>query len=89
MYAQNDALFEESDWENLERLMQSNKKDDPLKVGRFGIGFNSVYHMTGKSYMVLSVCVVVVNYCVTQRAKRWNQWVLTSSTSFKNTNSLY
>ena len=49
MYAQNDALFEENDWENLERLMQSNKKDDPLKVGRFGIGFNSVYHMTGKS----------------------------------------
>ncbi|XP_074631582.1 sacsin-like [Acropora palmata] len=46
LYAQNDALFEESDWENLERLMQSNKKDDPLKVGRFGIGFNSVYHMT-------------------------------------------
>ncbi|XP_067026078.1 sacsin-like [Acropora muricata] len=46
LYAQNDALFKESDWENLERLMQSNKKDDPLKVGRFGIGFNSVYHMT-------------------------------------------
>ncbi|XP_015762333.1 PREDICTED: sacsin-like [Acropora digitifera] len=46
LYAQNDALFEESDWENLERLMQSNKKNDPLKVGRFGIGFSSVYHMT-------------------------------------------
>ena len=28
--------------------MQSSKKDDPLKVGRFGIGFNSVYHVTGK-----------------------------------------
>ena len=28
--------------------MRSSKKDDPLKVGRFGIGFNSVYHMTGK-----------------------------------------
>ncbi|XP_068729165.1 sacsin-like [Montipora capricornis] len=26
--------------------MQSSKKDDPLKVGRFGIGFNSVYHVT-------------------------------------------
>ncbi|KAL9954188.1 hypothetical protein ACROYT_G041691 [Oculina patagonica] len=46
LYAQNNALFEESDWENLERLMRSSKKDDPLKVGRFGIGFNSVYHMT-------------------------------------------
>ena len=47
LYAQNDALFKESDWENLQRPMQSNKKNDPLKVGRFGIGFNSVYHMTG------------------------------------------
>ncbi|XP_067026066.1 sacsin-like isoform X2 [Acropora muricata] len=46
LYAQNDALFKESDWENLQRPMQSNKKNDPLKVGRFGIGFNSVYHMT-------------------------------------------
>ena len=57
MYAQNDALFEERDWANLERLMQSNKKDDPLKVGRFGIGFNSVYHITGKSiYGVECLC---------------------------------
>ena len=48
LYAQNNALFEETDWENLESLMRSSKKDDPLKVGRFGIGFNSVYHMTGK-----------------------------------------
>lgn len=48
LYAQNDALFEDGDWENLERLMRSSKKDDPLKVGRFGIGFNSVYHMTGE-----------------------------------------
>lgn len=48
LYAQNNALFEESDWDNLEKLMRSSKKDDPLKVGRFGIGFNSVYHMTGE-----------------------------------------
>jgi len=50
LYAQNNALFEEGDWENLERLMRSSKKDDPLKVGRFGIGFNSVYHMTGEFF---------------------------------------
>ena len=48
LYAQNNARFEESDWENLQKLMDSDKKDDPLKVGRFGIGFNSVYHLTGK-----------------------------------------
>ena len=48
LYAQNNALFQENDWENLQRLMDSSKKNDPLKVGRFGIGFNSVYHITGK-----------------------------------------
>jgi sacsin len=48
LYAFNDALFKEEDWEGLQTLMVSNKKDDPLKVGRFGIGFNSIYHVTGK-----------------------------------------
>ena len=52
LYAQNDALFTEDDWSNLMNLMKSNKKDDPLKVGRFGIGFNSVYHITGEYYIV-------------------------------------
>ena len=52
LYAQNDALFTEDDWSNLMNLMKSNKKDDPLKVGRFGIGFNSVYHITGEYHIV-------------------------------------
>ena len=47
----NDAMFSEQDWEGIQSLQQSIKADDPFKVGRFGIGFNSVYHLTG---MVLS-----------------------------------
>ena len=47
LYAFNDATFKDDDWEGIQNLMQSNKKKDPLKVGRFGIGFNSVYHITG------------------------------------------
>ena len=47
LYAYNDATFKPEDWEGIQNLMQSNKKNDPLKVGRFGIGFNSVYHITG------------------------------------------
>ena len=49
LYFFNNALFTEDDWKGLQRLMRSNKKDKPLKVGRFGIGFNSVYHITGMS----------------------------------------
>ena len=44
----NDAMFSEQDWEGIQSLQQSIKADDPFKVGRFGIGFNSVYHLTGE-----------------------------------------
>ncbi len=46
----NDALFSDQDWEGIQSLQQSIKVDDPFKVGRFGIGFNSVYHLTGELY---------------------------------------
>ena len=47
LYCHNNAIFKEQDWEGIRNLMKSNKKEDPLKIGRFGIGFNSVYHITG------------------------------------------
>jgi sacsin len=47
LYCHNNATFKEDDWEGIRNLMKSNKKEDPLKIGRFGIGFNSVYHITG------------------------------------------
>ncbi|CAB4042302.1 sacsin isoform X1, partial [Paramuricea clavata] len=46
LYTFNDAIFKPEDWEGIQNLMRSNKKSDLLKVGRFGIGFNSVYHIT-------------------------------------------
>ena len=44
----NDACFKEEDWEGIQKIQQSIKAEDPFKVGRFGIGFNSIYHVTGK-----------------------------------------
>ena len=49
LLAYNDAVFTENDWEGIKNLQRSGKADDPFKVGRFGIGFNSVYHITGKT----------------------------------------
>jgi len=46
LYVYNSALFEERDFESLRRLGASKKWDDMGKTGRFGIGFNSVYHIT-------------------------------------------
>ncbi|XP_050957006.1 sacsin-like, partial [Labeo rohita] len=51
LYSFNDAAFSEEDWEGIQRVGRSIKKDDPTKVGRFGIGFNSVYHITEQPYI--------------------------------------
>ncbi|XP_073329465.1 sacsin-like [Pagrus major] len=46
LYAYNNAAFTDDDWEGIQSAGRSVKRDDPNKVGRFGIGFNSVYHIT-------------------------------------------
>uniref|UniRef100_A0A3Q3FB24 Sacsin molecular chaperone n=1 Tax=Labrus bergylta TaxID=56723 RepID=A0A3Q3FB24_9LABR len=46
LYVYNDAEFTSEDWKGIQEIARSRKRDDPLKVGRFGIGFNSVYHVT-------------------------------------------
>ncbi|XP_028319755.1 sacsin isoform X3 [Gouania willdenowi] len=46
LYVYNDAVFTGEDWNGIQEIARSRKRDDPLKVGRFGIGFNSVYHIT-------------------------------------------
>ena len=47
LFAFNNALFEDKDWTGIRMLQDSVKENDPLKVGRFGLGFKSVLHMTG------------------------------------------
>ncbi|XP_053401270.1 sacsin-like [Mercenaria mercenaria] len=42
----NDAVFTEKDWENIQMIYSSMKQEDPMKVGRFGLGFKSVFHIT-------------------------------------------
>jgi len=49
LYVYNDAVFSEADWKGIRMLHESIKEDDPMKVGRFGLGFKSVFHMTGAS----------------------------------------
>ncbi|XP_014187827.2 sacsin [Haplochromis burtoni] len=46
LYAYNNATFTDEDWQGIQMAGRSVKRDDPNKVGRFGIGFNSVYHTT-------------------------------------------
>ncbi|ESO94902.1 hypothetical protein LOTGIDRAFT_175290, partial [Lottia gigantea] len=45
-WAYNDAKFTDTDYENITKLAGATKKDDQMKIGRFGLGFNSVYNLT-------------------------------------------
>ena len=48
LYTYNNAEFTSDDWEGIRMLCASKKDKDPMKVGRFGLGFKSVFHVTGK-----------------------------------------
>mmetsp|Transcript_33722 Transcript_33722/g.61652 ORF Transcript_33722/g.61652 Transcript_33722/m.61652 type:complete len:365 (+) Transcript_33722:63-1157(+) len=41
-----DAVFKEENFEGLFRFGIGSKKGDPTQTGRFGLGFNAVYHIT-------------------------------------------
>ena len=47
LYAWNNTVFKDNDWKSLGKINQSSKEEDVLKVGRFGLGFQSVFHITG------------------------------------------
>ena len=42
----NNSAFSDEDFENIQKLAGTTKRDKPLKIGNFGIGFCSVYHVT-------------------------------------------
>ncbi|KAF5200676.1 Sacsin, partial [Thalictrum thalictroides] len=46
LLAFNDAEFTEDDFASISRIGGSQKHSQAWKTGRFGVGFNSVYHMT-------------------------------------------
>ncbi|XP_025098833.1 sacsin-like [Pomacea canaliculata] len=48
----NNEQFQEKDWEGIRRLHTSVKEKDPLKVGRFGLGFKSVFHLTDRLVII-------------------------------------
>ncbi|XP_065883067.1 sacsin-like [Dysidea avara] len=47
----NNAQFTENDWESISKIHQNLKDTDPMKVGRFGLGFISIHHITGVSLL--------------------------------------
>ena len=46
LIAYNNAKFSDEDFDHICEVAGESKKSDPLKTGRFGIGFNATYHLT-------------------------------------------
>ena len=46
LWVYNDAAFTKQDFENIRRLNACTKESDTTKIGKFGLGFNAVYHLT-------------------------------------------
>jgi len=46
IYVYNDSTFSERDFQNISRIGQASKLDKLITTGRFGLGFNSVFHLT-------------------------------------------
>ena len=42
----NNATFTDDDFKNIQKLAGATKQDKSLKIGKFGVGFCSVYHIT-------------------------------------------
>ena len=46
LWVHNDSVFTKEDFENIKKLNAATKASDTTKIGKFGLGFNSVYHLT-------------------------------------------
>ncbi len=59
----NDAIFTETDFQSIQRIGDSLKKseDTKAKIGRFGIGFNAVYHWTDLPSFVSNKYLVMLD----------------------------
>ena len=49
LYAWNNAIFKDEDWKNFGKIEDSIKQRSSLHIGKFGLGFLSVFHLTGKT----------------------------------------
>ncbi|XP_076890119.1 uncharacterized protein LOC143541094 [Bidens hawaiensis] len=59
LLAYNNAVFTEGDFASISRVGGSGKQSEAWKTGRFGVGFNSVYHLTDLPSFVSDKYVVL------------------------------
>ncbi|XP_055959223.1 sacsin [Patella vulgata] len=73
----NDGIFTKEDWDGIAAIQCSGKENEPLKVGRFGLGFKSVFHITdtplilsGNKLMIINPTANVYDVVITKKLRK-------------------
>ena len=68
----NDSSFSEEDLKGIQKIGLGSKRDDPNKIGQYGIGFNVVYHFTDCPSFVTNdrLCILDPHHYYIARNKR-------------------
>ena len=53
----NSGVFDDVDWDGICSVCLSHKEDKSDKIGRYGQGFKSVFHLTGNRPFAIRVLV--------------------------------
>ncbi|CAC5408786.1 unnamed protein product [Mytilus coruscus] len=57
----NNEMFTDDDWKGIISIYNSVKEKETLKVGRFGLGFKSVFHMTDSPVIISGRKLLVID----------------------------
>ncbi|KZT01859.1 uncharacterized protein LAESUDRAFT_686116 [Laetiporus sulphureus 93-53] len=74
LLAYNDATFSESDWESLQNINRSSKKINTDKIGKYGIGLRSGYHVTDNLEVLSGDSLVIFDphrRIIPEGGKKW------------------
>ncbi|XP_060582871.1 sacsin-like isoform X2 [Ruditapes philippinarum] len=88
----NNKTFTKDDWRGIRSIYTSVKRDDPLKIGRFGLGFKSVFHLTDYPCIISGQCALFINphakefgkICVMVKLKDLTKWHRLNENDYRN-----
>ena len=69
LWAYNDAVFTEKDFENITKLGGATKEEQIDKIGQFGLGFNAVYNITDVPSFISKENIVIFDPHMTHLGK--------------------
>ncbi|KZT01862.1 uncharacterized protein LAESUDRAFT_815637 [Laetiporus sulphureus 93-53] len=75
LLAYNDATFSESDWKSLQNINRSSKKINTDKIGKYGIGLRSGYHVTDNLEVLSGDSLVIFDphrRLIPEGGKKWS-----------------